>query len=91
MTRKKLTKEEKELALLHSNVRTVLQSSQGKELIWHILSLCGVYDNPIAGDALQTGHNIGRQTIGKELIELMVDADARAYINLQLHFVNKTR
>ena len=82
MARKK-TKEEKEYLVLVANMRELLKTKYGKEVLWHILSLTGVYATCFTGNTT-TFFNEGQRSIGLQLMELMDDADISAYPRLLL-------
>lgn len=75
--------EKKEYDKLLDAITSVVDTEQGKEVMWHILSQCGIYDNAYTGDNT-TFFNLGRREIGLMLIGLMHDADATMYAKLQL-------
>lgn len=83
MARKK-TKEEKEYGVLLANVREVSQSSAGKELIWHILSLCDIYSDAYGGPTETVLHLSGKRAVGLSILQLLDDADLSIYPRLLL-------
>jgi len=82
MARKK-TKEEKEHLVLVANMRELLKTRAGKEVLWHFLSLTGVYSTCFTGNST-TFFNEGQRSIGLQIMELMDDADISAYPRLLL-------
>ena len=74
--------------LLLSNVRSVMKTRQGKVLMWHMLSLAGLYDLPVPKqeDVL---FQEGRRSIGLDMVMLMSDADPEMYPRLLLEFARK--
>ena len=82
MARKK-TKEELEHHVLLENVRELLKTSYGKDVIWHILSFCNLYSDGFTGDNA-TFYNEGRRAVGLQLLHLLDEADPTAYARLIL-------
>ena len=91
MARKKsaVTQEEKDYELLLANVREVLKSRQGKQVIWHILSLSNIYSDSFTGNST-TFYNEGRRAIGLQILQLLEDADPTLYPRLLLDNINVT-
>lgn len=62
-----------------ANVREVLATRPGQDLIWDILEMTGLYvDNSFNAHA----GTEGRRAVGIELLQLIEDADPKAYGNL---------
>lgn len=70
--------EEKEVEILESNVRELLKTRQGKQVIWEILSYCDVYSS-IPGK-----FEAGKRNVGLDIIQLLDDADPTLYAKLLL-------
>jgi len=68
---------------LEADIGSVLKTPQGRDVIWEILSLCGIYDNQFTGNS-GTFFNEGRRSVGLDLIQMMTDADPTAYARLML-------
>ena len=68
---------------LEADITTVMGSDQGKDIIWEILSLCGIYDNQFTGNS-GTFFNEGRRSVGIDLIQILNDADPTLYPRLLL-------
>lgn len=75
--------ESKRLAVLHSNIREVMKSRGGQELIWEILGMCNI-DTPINYGGEQTFMAAGRQEVGFSILKLLEDADPTIYPNMLL-------
>lgn len=91
MARKKVavTQEEKDYEVLLANIREVLKSRQGKQFIWHILSLSNIYSDSFTGNST-TFYNEGRRSIGLQVLQLLEDADPTLYPRLLLDNINVT-
>ena len=62
-----------------ANVREVLATRAGRDVIWEILEMTGLYvDNSFAAHA----GTEGRRAVGLQILELIEDADPKAYGNL---------
>ena len=56
--------ENKDLMLSY---KSMLQSPDGKRVLWDILSFCGVFQNAMTGNS-RTYFNLGRQSVGQYLM-----------------------
>jgi hypothetical protein len=70
-----------EFEVLNANVRKVMETTAGKDVIWEILSMCGLYtDNSIeVNPAIE-----GKRAIGLQILGLLTDADEKIYPQLLL-------
>jgi len=68
---------------LEANVSSVMATSQGKDVIWEILSLCGIYDSQFTGNS-GTFFNEGRRSVGLDIIQMLQDAEPTMYAQLLL-------
>jgi hypothetical protein len=65
--------EEDELQRLAKNqelmlsYKSMLQSADGKRVLWDILTFCGVFQNAMTGNS-KTYFNLGRQSVGQYLM-----------------------
>jgi hypothetical protein len=73
----------KRYAALKANYREMLKTRAGREVIWHILSLCDIYTDGFTGNST-TFFIAGKRNVGMQLIEVMTDADPTAYPRLLL-------
>ena len=70
---------DKEQEVKLHNVRSVLATRAVRDLVWDILEMTGLYvDNSFAAHA----GTEGRRAVGIELLQLIEDADPKAYGNL---------
>ena len=61
--------------VLVANVRNLIKTKDGKEVIWEILSMCNTYSyNPIGDLYLE-----GKRSIGLDILQLLEDADPTFY------------
>jgi len=77
-------REKQEYERLLSDMETVLSTNQGRNVVWWVLSQCGIYDTNFAEDDRKTNFLLGRRDVGLAVIGLMSDIDNLTYPNLQL-------
>jgi hypothetical protein len=70
------------------DLRRLLETKEGRRVLWRILSYCGVYDNAFTGNST-TFFNNGRQDVGKWLIKELLRVSNKSYVNLQLSALNE--
>ena len=63
--------------------RKVLELDEGRDFIWEILGLTGLYTPSFTGNST-TFFNEGKRSIGLDLLALMNDADPQAYAKMQI-------
>ena len=67
--------------VLNANVREVMDTRAGRDVMWEILSICGLYtDN--STDA-HPGVE-GKRSVGLQILGMLSDADERLYPQLLL-------
>jgi len=71
--------------VLDANVRTLCETRQGREFIWRVLSLCGIYSS-IPGEFAA-----GERNIGIGVIDILDSADPTLYANLILENIENER
>lgn len=69
--------------LLCSNMRDVTKTRSGKEVIWAILAMCGLYSESFTGNS-QTFYMEGKRAVGLEILQLMEDTDKTLYARMLL-------
>lgn len=75
--------EEIEYDTLIANTGELLKTRAGKDVIWHILSLCNLYGNTFTGNS-QTYFLEGKRSIGLGILELLEDVGPTVYARLLL-------
>jgi hypothetical protein len=83
MAKRKKSPEEIEFDLLISDLRDLMKDPKFKRVIWHILGICGLYDNTFTGNS-HTFYNEGKRAVGLEVLELLHLSDTTFYARLQL-------
>lgn len=82
--------EKKQYQDLLNDLVKLMETAPGKNIIWHILSQCGVYDGGfVPGETAY--FNQGLKEIGLRIIGLMHDADPAMYAKLQLRMAENGR
>lgn len=76
--------EQKEYERLLDDLKEVLKTNQGKNVMWWVLSQCGIYDTNFSDEDRKTNFLLGKRDIGLGIIGLMHDADPTMYAKLQL-------
>lgn len=72
-----------EFEVLCKNMRAVLNTTAGRKVIWHLLSLCNLYVDNFTGNS-QTFFLEGKRSVGLEILQLLESADKKAYPQLLL-------
>jgi len=81
---RRLTQEyKKERSLLLAKAKEVTKSAAGKDLIWEVLAMCGLYESTFTGNSAGA-YKEGRRSIGLELLDLLNEMDSSFYPNLLL-------
>lgn len=73
-----MSEESKEFDILNANVREVMKSRQGREVMWEILSFCGIYSS-IPGE-----FESGKRNVGLDIINMLDEGDLEIYPKLLL-------
>lgn len=76
--------DEKDYKVFLENVANLANTPQGRAFIWHLLSVCNLYDDCNSGDT-NTYYMLGRRSIGLEILDILNDADPTAYPNMLLN------
>lgn len=79
--RKKLTARLKDKDRL-DYLKGVLASPQGRAWVWDMLSMCGVFHNPMRADAADTAFACGEMNVGQKILADVVRADPGAYVTM---------
>lgn len=66
-----------------ANVREVMKTRQGQEVMWEILGFCGLYDDKFTGDS-NTFYLEGKRAIGLQILDMLEMADPTIYARLLL-------
>jgi len=80
-TRRANTKRERKAQL--DDLRTVLSTRPGRNLIWRMLSQAGIYQTPFGPDDRISNYNMGRHNYGMWLLAEVIEVDSAAWISMQ--------
>jgi len=72
------TTEEKEVDLRSANIRALVKTRPGRELVWEVLGMCDL-NTPGASK-----YQAGKRQVGLDLLQILEDADPTIYPNLIL-------
>jgi hypothetical protein len=64
-------------------LRVILETSGGRNLLWRVLSWCGVYNSTSATDPIYMAILSGKRDIGLQLLVDIMESDPTAYIKMQ--------
>jgi len=65
------------------DLRKVLDSREGRRVLWSILDASGVYGLSYTGEAMSTGFNEGRRQIGITLLQKVEELAPGSYLMMQ--------
>lgn len=68
---------------LRSAMRLVLETHQGRQVLWHIMSECGMFKAGYEPDANLVYFQEGERNIGTRLLTLINASDPKAYLKMQ--------
>lgn len=63
--------------------RKVLATTEGRDVIWDLLSYCGIYHDQFTGNS-ETFRNLGMKKVGLKIIAEINKVDPKAYAKLLL-------
>lgn len=78
-TRVQLREDEK-----REKLRQLLAAPHFQEIMWDILTDCGVYRTSFVNDPYVTAFNEGQRQVGLQIIKRVFDADPNAYTQMRL-------
>ena len=69
--------------LLQNDIRTIMETGEGRRFVWRVLSHCDVYSDSFTGKS-STFFNEGRRSVGLDVLNDLNEADPRLYPKLLL-------
>lgn len=69
---------------INENFKTIMKTRQGKEVIWYILSMTGIYSSSLDQEVNNMAFMEGRRSIGLAIIDMMMSIDPTLYPRLLL-------
>ncbi len=82
-------KEAAQLDIERAQLKSLLDSPDGRAVLWRVLSKCGIYRTTYQADSGAQGFLEGRRSIGLDLLGDIHDADPNAYITIQQEELRK--
>lgn len=71
-------------AALVEQMRLILEDENVRDVIWRIVSKCGVFSDSMGTNFGYVGYGLGKAAIGKWLMVEINDADPQAWLSMQL-------
>jgi hypothetical protein len=65
-----------------SDMVWALSTKQGRRVVWWILSIAGIYRDAFDHSGSVQSKNLGRQQIGREVLNAVLTADEEAYFQM---------
>lgn len=72
--------------LSKEDLKRLLVQKSFRKFLWTMLSECGIYNMPYMGEVNDCMIRLGKQDIGRRLIQRLEQVDTGAYPNLLLEF-----
>lgn len=73
--------EDKDYEMLCANLKEVMATAQGQNILWEILSMCGIYTDNAASNEPSIE---GKRSVGLSILQFMDDSDPTMYARLIL-------
>lgn len=68
---------------LFNAVRSVMSTAQGREFVWHLLSVAHVFESTFATNALTMSFLSGQRDLGLRILALVTEVDQDLYLTMQ--------
>jgi len=86
---KKLTDEQKkERQKEIEDIRKILKTPEGRRFLWRIWSMAGMFREPFNPNSNNTGYNLGRMSIGRDILGDVNEADYTAFARIQQEYIS---
>lgn len=85
----RIEKEKRQRELELSDIRFILKTPEGRRFYWRLLAYTGMFRNPFTDSDSRTNFNCGRQSVGQELLNRLMEAKPNAYGQMQEEFYSK--
>lgn len=82
LLRTKKKESERVESLVRLGVRDCSGTSQGRTLLWRLLQIGRVDENPYRANALETAFNCGEANVGLQIKALIFEVDPEIYITM---------
>ena len=74
-----------------SDLRFLLKNVEGRRFIWGVFTKCGTFVSPKSNNNDDTNMFIGRQQVGLDLLNDILEAKPEAFTQMQQEFVSETK
>lgn len=71
--------------------RKVLETKEGRLVLWEIISSAGVYETPWDGHAMTMAKNVGRGDFGRELLADLANLDESLFMLMEAEARHQAR
>ena len=79
-----MTEEVQEYDVFIESLRKVLNTPEGKQVVWNILLMCSLYEYSVLPTDTELYHRLGRQSVGLEILQALDRVDEDTYPRLML-------
>lgn len=70
------------------DIREILKKPEGRRFLWRLWSMAGLFREPFSQNSNQTGYNLGRMSLGRDILADVNEADFTAFSRLQQEYVS---
>lgn len=82
-------KEEQRYVRTLADISSVMKTTQGRNVIWWVLSLCRIYADEFTESEKQMYFSAGQKSIGIQILEMLNHSNPAAYAELQLQKIKE--
>jgi len=72
-----------------SDLRRILKLPEGRRFIWSQLGKAGIFHDSFSLNSNQTGYNLGKRSMGLDLLIDLNEADVGAFAQLQSEYMSE--
>jgi hypothetical protein len=72
-----------------SDLRRILKLPEGRRFIWNQLGKAGIFHDSFSLNSNQTGYNLGKRSMGLDLLIDLNEADVGAFAQLQSEYMSE--
>lgn len=91
----KQAKIDKELAYIKArnmrDIQKLLDFAEFRRFVWNLWTATGIFRDPFQQNAMLMSRECGRQSIGKELLADINEADVNAFARIQREFISEQK
>lgn len=82
--KKMVSRDERLAHRQQDDLKVVLGSIHGKRLLWRIMTECAPFQSPLHASGSQLYYNVGRQDIGRFIMDAVLSADPKKFLEMQI-------